>query len=358
MQVAWLKEWSYTYEVWEKMWSPWEYIPQDSNEETIAFIRDWWVWIVPIMNTYWWSVREEIDRIVRWDGIHIKWWYNLPIKHVLAWSGKLTDIQKVHAHKQALIQCSDWLKQMWVSTEYLINNYNSIIEIPNTIQCVIEINDCIWVLEKITTIFKNKMINLKHVHSFPNWEWKFRFYISYDNNGINLLQLNRELEKIWWKMILEQKKQIEDSEIKLMPRNTNADWIPEAQENTNIWVICSEETALSNWLQILNEELSPQDNMTSFAILANNSTRVNLNNFKWIVQDRVLWLLTLPNQVWILKQSLSIISNVWLSLSFILSLNDGDWWARIAVVMNKWVNWEIYNIQKKLNQINWNLKVI
>jgi prephenate dehydratase len=359
MQVAWLKEWSYTHEVWKKIWLEWVYIPQNSNWQTIDFVRNWWVWIVPIMNTYWWSVREEIGNIIKLtNSSHTKWWYNLWIKHVLAWSGKVWDLKEIHAHKQALIQCSEWLDKIWASTEDIINSYNSIKEIPGTTKCIIEINDWIWILEKITAIFEKKLINIRHLHSFPSLDWKYKFYISFDDTNASSLQINKELEKIWWQMILDQKEQIKDSEIKLVPRNTNADWIPEAQNDSRIWVICSEETALSNWLQILNKELSLQDNTTSFVVLANNQTRIPLNNFKEIVQDRVIWLLNLPNKVWILRQSLSIIRNVWLSLSFILSLNDGEWGARIALVMNKWVNWEIMSIQKDLNKIQWSLKVI
>ncbi len=353
MQIAWLGRWSYTHMVSKEICSHLEYIPQDSNEKTIDFVRYWWVWIVPIMNTYWWSVRKEIGEIIRWmDNIHMKWIYYLPIEHVLAWIGELTDIREVHAHNQALIQCSDGLQKIWASTENLINEYNFIKEKPNTTKCIIEINDWIWVLEKITAIFEWKKINIRHIHSFPSWKWKYRFYMSYDNTFTSVSQIDKELEKIWWQMIFEQKKQIGNSEIKLIPRNTNVDWILEAKENPNIWVICSEETALDNWLQVLNRELSPKDNITSFVVLANNQTKIHLSNFTWIVQDRVIWLLTLPNSVWILRQALSIIKNTWLSLNFILSLNDWEWGARISLVMKKWVGWEILEVRKNI-QLLW-----
>jgi prephenate dehydratase len=358
MQVAWLKKWSYTHEVYKKIWSPWKYYPKESNIDTIETVRDWWVWIIPIMNTYWWTVRKEIWKIIQLKSLsHIKWIYDLPVNHVLAWSGKVWDLTEVHAHPQALMQCSSWLIDIWASTQELVASYNHIKEIPNTTQCNIEIDDWIWVLEKITKIFEHTKINIRHIHSFPIWKWKYRFYTVIDNSNTNLLYLNKELGKIWWE-IIKSNEEINNWKIKLVSRDTNVDWIPDALDNSNIWVICSEQTAFDNWLNILNPNFSPEDNQTSFIVLANNQTNISLNNFKWIVQNKVLWLLTLPNRVWILRQALSTIKNVWLSLSFILSLNDGDWWARIAVVMDKWISWEIMSIQRELNKIGWNLKIM
>lgn len=360
LEIAWLPVWSYTHEVYEKIWKPWEYLPNDSIAQLIDNVRAWWISIVPINNTEWWQVNWPIPNIFN-PNWHIKWWFELPVEHSLAVSkteNTINDmpLSEIHAHPQALIQCKEGLRNLWADVDSIIKQYNKLDIIPKTTQCVIEINDWIWVLEKITAIFESKRINLRHVHSFPYWEWKFRFYISYDDTGISLLQLNRELERIWWQVIEEQE-QNPDSKIKLIPRNANTDGIPDALWNPEIWVICSWKTALNNWLKIL-DSISPENNTTSFAILANNNTRVSLDNFKWIVQDRVLWLLTLPNKIWILRQALGIISDTWLSLSFILSLSDGEWWCRIATVMNKWVNWEIYKIQKKLNQLNWNLRVM
>ena len=362
MQVAWLKEWSYTHEVWKKIWSPWKYESQNSNKETIDFIK-WtrWIWILPKVNIYWWPVEEVMSNIWKLKEAHMLWYYPLKIHHILAWSWDILDLTEVHAHPQALMQCSRWLKKLWANPELLIKEAYKTPKIYETEEFIIEISDEVWGLEDILEIIWRHWINIEYLHSVPHWKWKYRFYLlikDYNLDKMTSKSIKSELKDVWWKIFQEKyNNELEDWDIKLVSRNTNVDWIQNAKIDKRIWIICSKETAQANWLNILKDNIWPIDNETHFSIISTLKD-VNPNDFKWLVNDKVMWLLTLPDEVWVLAKSLMFIKDIWLSLSFIMSLANNIWWYDFPLVMEKWVNWEIKEIQEKIKKIWWNLRVI
>lgn len=369
MNVAWLPEWSYTHEVWKKIWSPWIYVPQKSNEETIKYIK-WnrWAWILPKVNSYWWPVEEVMSNIWKLREVYMLWDYLLKINHILAWIWEILDLTEVHAHPQALMQCASWLKKLWANPELLIKEAYKTPKIYETKEFIIEIEDNVWSLSEILEIIWKHNINIEYLHSAPHWKSKYRFYLlikDYNLDKMTFRSIKSELDSVWWK-IFQEKYNIPDpnnlkipvpTNIKLVPRNTNVDWIPDALKNPNIWVICSKETARANRLNILKDNICPVDNETHFSIIS-TLKNVNPDDFKWLVNDKVMWLLTLPDEVWVLAKSLMFIKDIWLSLSFIMSLSNNIWWYDFPLVMERWVNWEILEIQERIKAIWWNLRIM
>lgn len=78
--------------VWEKIW--------DEN-----------VWVLPVENSYAWSIHENLYFFLRYDYVII-WEYDLKIKHcLLSKEKKLENIKKVYSHPQALSQCHNFLQK-------------------------------------------------------------------------------------------------------------------------------------------------------------------------------------------------------------------------------------------------------
>ncbi len=75
-----------------------------------------WIWIVPIENSYAWSVHQNFFLFSKYD-VKIIWEYYLPIRHALLGVGKIEDIKKVISHPQALMQTEDFVSQHWWETQ-------------------------------------------------------------------------------------------------------------------------------------------------------------------------------------------------------------------------------------------------
>lgn len=92
----WLKNES---NVWmEKFLTIWESI---NNED---------IWVLPIENSYAWSIHENMYNFLRYD-YEVIWEIELQINHCLLskWN-KIEEIHKVFSHPQALSQCYNFLK--------------------------------------------------------------------------------------------------------------------------------------------------------------------------------------------------------------------------------------------------------
>ncbi len=74
-------------------------------------IDDWNIWVIPIENSYAWSIHENFYHIISWK-YEIIWEIFLDINHYfLANSKNISDIKEVYSHPQALMQCQKYFKE-------------------------------------------------------------------------------------------------------------------------------------------------------------------------------------------------------------------------------------------------------
>lgn len=79
-------------------------------------INLWNLWVLPIENSYAWSVHENFYHIISWD-YEIIWEIFLDIDHyLLANTNDIKDIKYVYSHPQALAQCQNYLEKYWIKT--------------------------------------------------------------------------------------------------------------------------------------------------------------------------------------------------------------------------------------------------
>ena len=89
LEITWIKDFA---SVWEN-------------------ISDWNIWILPIENSYAWSIHENLYNFLRYD-YKIIGEVNLSVDHLLLSKEKnISDIKEVYSHPQALSQCHDFLKK-------------------------------------------------------------------------------------------------------------------------------------------------------------------------------------------------------------------------------------------------------
>ncbi len=125
--------------------------------------------------------------------------------------------------------------------------------------------------------------------------------------------------------------------------------------NFQIWnlkeneaIICNKETAISAWLQIIDNEFCPIDNVTRFALIWDKNY-INFNMFKNLDHDRdILILSSLPDDKWSLAKALLILADFWLSLHFILSLARWDGKYDFPMVIDNWIQEKTKNLINKL----------
>ncbi len=360
MNVAWLKKWTYTHQAWQEMWSSWNYIPQGSNPETIKYIM--WtrgIWILPKLNVYWWPVEEVMSGIWKIREAVMLWYFPLKIHHVLAWIWDSDDLKEIMAHPQALMQCSEWLTKLWTNPEKLFREAYKTPKIYETQEFILELDKKLWSLSVALEVFRRNNINIEYLHSTPYGKNKYRFYLLVNEKYFDTIKSEAflsEIGEIWWNLTQDnQKKEVGDWKIQLIWTKTNVDWIPLAQKDKTIWVICSKESAEKNRLSILENPFCPADNETHFSIIS-TLPWVETEQFKWIITDKVIALLSLSDKVWALAEALKIIRDAWLSLSFIMSLANNIWWYDFPLVMDK--THEIFSAQKEILKIWWNLRVL
>lgn len=359
MKVAWLKKWTYTHDAYLNMWWQWQYFEQNSNLDTINFLRaNRWIWILPKVNVYWGPVEEVMSNIWKLKWAKMLWYYPLKIHHVLASRWEISEIEEIKAHPQALMQCADWLEELWWNASWLFNESYKTPEIFETSEIVLEIGDTTWSLAKCLEIFFRNWINLQYLHSTPYARNKYRFYIlisDLDLKKINSKTFLDELNEIWWKILFNNNMKQNRWKIKLTKTKTNVDWIIDAQNNPKIWVICSEKIAKNSWLNIVKNPFCAEDNETHFSLISTQNND-SIDKFKWVITDKVMALLTLPDKVWILFHSLNIIKNHWLSLSFIMSLWNNYWGYDFPLVIDN--STELISAQIEISRLWWNLRVL
>lgn len=248
----WIK-WAYSHKVWINVWRyyniqdiVWKFSFKDVFD---ALIEEKGIWIVPIENSYAWSVHENFYHIGSYN-VKIIWEYYLPVRHCLLSTSKdKNTIKKAYSHYQALMQCEDYLlkngiepvifqdtagsakyikKQKddslaaiassfawsiyWLNvleenindkldntTRFLIvtskdinlKNYTN----NNKISIIFKVKNIPAVLYKCLWAFATRNINLTKIESLPAREWKFKymFWLDFNHSNKNIDSLLKEL---------------------------------------------------------------------------------------------------------------------------------------------------------------------
>lgn len=115
-------------------WLPWAYGNKASNivkknfnlddteiiwvetfKDVFNEIDNWNIWVIPIENSYAWSIHENFYHLVWWKYEIISEIF-LDINHfLLSWKNDISSIKEVYSHPQALMQCQNYLKKHNIS---------------------------------------------------------------------------------------------------------------------------------------------------------------------------------------------------------------------------------------------------
>jgi prephenate dehydratase len=83
----------------------------DTFKKVFNEIDQWNIWVLPIENSYAWSIHENFYHIISWN-YYIFWEIYLDINHFLLWKNSdISKIKKAYSHPQALMQCQNYLKK-------------------------------------------------------------------------------------------------------------------------------------------------------------------------------------------------------------------------------------------------------
>lgn len=119
--------WAYSYEASVKVASKLkisesEIVWVSSFKKVFDNINSWEIWVLPIENSYAWSVHENFYHIISGD-YKIVWELYLDIDHyLLANTENIKDVKYVYAHPQAIAQCQNYLDENWFKAEEFWNN--------------------------------------------------------------------------------------------------------------------------------------------------------------------------------------------------------------------------------------------
>lgn len=257
--------WAYSHKVWIDIWKHYwikDIIWQFSFKDMFAsVVKENWIWIVPIENSYAGSVHENFYNISSYD-VKIIWEYYLPVRHcLLSTSEDKKTLKKAYSHYQALMQCENYLKKNNIepvifqdtasSAKYVkeqndesvasiasslaaeIYNLNILdkdinddfdnttrflIVIPkdvkienyshnNKMSILFKVKDMPAVLYKCLGAFATRDVNLSKIESLPSKEWNFEymFWIDFEYSNKNVEWVIDELKfyakdiRILWK---------------------------------------------------------------------------------------------------------------------------------------------------------------
>lgn len=83
----------------------------DSFASVWEKINSWFIGVLPVENSYAWSVHENLYNFLRFN-VKVIWEISLPIHHCLLSKEKdIKNIKEVYSHPQALSQCYNFLKK-------------------------------------------------------------------------------------------------------------------------------------------------------------------------------------------------------------------------------------------------------
>ena len=242
------EKWAYSHYVWLQVAKKfnideknviWVFSFKDLFE---SVVNNKWIWIVPIENSYAWSVHENFYHLSKFP-IKIIWEYYLEIKHcLLGLTDDIKKIKKAYSHYQALMQCEKFLENhnikpvVWwdtaTSAKYIMNQKNPsyaciasklraklywlnilkeniadqswnttrfFVVIPEEFytneanpqktSIVFSVKDMPAVLYKCLGAFATRNINLTKIESLPTRKWKFEymFWLDFENSWNDLV---------------------------------------------------------------------------------------------------------------------------------------------------------------------------
>lgn len=105
-------------EVVKLLWNPEaEIIGCKTFEEIWEHISQWWIWILPIENSYAGPIHANLFSFSRHDAVIIGS-YDLEVKHcLLTFETEISQVKKALSHTQALDQCYHFLKERNIVAE-------------------------------------------------------------------------------------------------------------------------------------------------------------------------------------------------------------------------------------------------
>jgi len=83
--------------------------------------ENWWIWILPIENSYAWMVHENLFNFLHFD-LKIIWEVEVKVEHCLLSKEKdISNVKKVFSHYQALNQCFNFCNKNNIKKEVAID---------------------------------------------------------------------------------------------------------------------------------------------------------------------------------------------------------------------------------------------
>lgn len=108
--------WAYSYEVSTKISQKLGIDKKDivwvaNFKQVFENINIWNIWVLPIENSYAWSIYENFYHIISWEYV-IVWEYFLEVDHYLLANTKdKKNIKYIYSHPQALAQCHNYIEK-------------------------------------------------------------------------------------------------------------------------------------------------------------------------------------------------------------------------------------------------------
>lgn len=240
-----------------------------TNQETISTLSGSDLWIVPFANQLWGVVAGNMklmkQLLKQWNAFNILGWYSLRIQHVLACrpESNIDDIESVHSHPQAIIQCHEKLIELWcVSVEEVAEWINRWPEPWEVMICRAQ-DWKNFEMSWYTLIQKWFQDDQRSIDQHGEQVQRYTVFTSgeYDPDTSKIHTV------LWTKEALEacQSSITWFDTIQRVPEKSTTCHIPSLQLNEA--VICSMDAVKSAWLKVLDDQFCPEDNTTHFAVL-------------------------------------------------------------------------------------------
>lgn len=358
---------TYTHQVYDRI-----IVDQDWNSlrktgdnlDTIELVQRWeaLAGIVPHLNNNWGpvvGVMEELaGHMLHGTSMRDIWMHQLKIDHVLAalpWT-RIEDITRVSSHEQAMRQCRDWLEGMWANVDAICRGDHETPDIDNTQQMYFKIADRPWSLHDVLDQFKSHHVSLLHIRSIPNGNDEYVFSTRIPSS-MDQEYLRDILNHVGWEIMpIPDLHEADDAvwqKVTLNPTASNNTMIDSLWETDAI--ISDRKSVESRGLEVLQDHFAWENNYTTFSVLTkypNDSPKA----FAHLQKKKIIWLLSVPDGLWRLSDSLWIIKDAWLSLSYLLSVQMKEEWSHFSVVLdNPKDPDEIRKTEQQVEQTGWRL---
>jgi len=306
--------------------------------------------IVPFTNKLGWVVWGNMklikELLEQWSDIRVLGWYFLRIQHILAakrWT-KIEDLESIHSHPQALIQCRDKLLELWcVDTEEISENTNRRPEQGEAMICKAQdwrMYEAAWY--KLVT---------KWFQDLDNPPQRYTLFVSSDTDGSDIRKI------MWTYEALEACSEniLGFDKIKRVREKSTTCHIEDLWLNEA--VICSVEAANAAGLEILDNEFCPKDNFTHFAFLQRWKGSLEIPWISFLEQWRIICTIEIPStqsEKWIFSLMKDSGINILFEDRETLPMRD-----LFTGVIEHSLSWNKFaKFRSKVNELWWRIKVL